>query len=367
MEMTVPGNHSGVGRSLSDLRWEEKHQVAVIEIRRGDNVFTRYLPRRVLVGGDILGVQGEPEELLRFARSIGLEHPADSDELVDPNVRIFEVLLGPDAHVVGNSLYNSQFRERYEVQVLGIRQKNKLLRKGVQEQRLRVGDVLLLKGDAEAVRELAEEPGNIPLGEVDLDLQGRPPWWVPTLILAGVVTVAAVGWSPILVSALAGVVLMIYTRCLRMRELYENLQWPVVFMLAGLIPMGTAFDNSGTSGLLAQKAVAVLQNASPHMSIAIVYTVTFLMTSIVSNNATAVLLTPLALESATALGVPPERLLVTVMFGASAAFLTPMGYQTNTLVYGPGGYRFMDYVRVGLPLNLLMLVVVSFLVPLLWS
>ena len=177
---------------------------------------------------------------------------------------------------------------------------------------------------------------------------------------------AASGVVTILPAALAGVVLMLFTGCVRIREVYDELDWSVVFLLAGLIPLGVAMDTSGAAEALASRLAALLSGSGPVLAVATVYVTVSILTEVMSNTAAAVVLTPVALRTAADLGMNPYALLVAVMFGASASFMTPVGYQTNTLVLGPGGYRFSDFLRVGAPLNLILLVTASLLIPVFW-
>jgi di/tricarboxylate transporter len=194
----------------------------------------------------------------------------------------------------------------------------------------------------------------------------RPRALVAVAILAGVVAVAGLGMASILSAALVGVVLMIFSGCVRIDEIYDDLDWRVVFLLAGLIPLGIAMDGSGGADWMGQWVARYLGPLPPVVAIGAFYLLTSLLTEVMSNNAAAVVLTPIAIATAGDLSMNPYALLVAVMFGASASFMTPVGYQTNTLVYGPGGYRFTDFLKVGGPLNLILLVTASLLIPVFW-
>jgi di/tricarboxylate transporter len=185
-------------------------------------------------------------------------------------------------------------------------------------------------------------------------------------ILAGVVAAAGTGLVSILAAGLVGVVVMVFTGCVRIEEIYEDLDWSVVFLLAGLIPLGIAMDDTGAAAWIGEIVADLLGPLPPIAAVAGFYLITTLLTEVMSNNATAVVLTPIALVTAADLGMNAYALLVAVMFGASASFMTPVGYQTNTLVYGPGGYRFADFLKVGAPLNFILLVTASLLIPVFW-
>jgi di/tricarboxylate transporter len=194
----------------------------------------------------------------------------------------------------------------------------------------------------------------------------RPRAPVAVAILAGVVAAAGTGLVSILAAGLVGVVVMVFTGCVRIEEIYEDLDWSVVFLLAGLIPLGIAMDDTGAAAWIGEIVADLLGPLPPIAAVAGFYLITTLLTEVMSNNATAVVLTPIALVTAADLGMNAYALLVAVMFGASASFMTPVGYQTNTLVYGPGGYRFADFLKVGAPLNFILLVTASLLIPVFW-
>jgi di/tricarboxylate transporter len=189
---------------------------------------------------------------------------------------------------------------------------------------------------------------------------------VAVAIIAAVVASAACGLVPILVGAIVGAVLMVLTRCLSLEEAYEAIQWKVVFLLGGVLALGLAMEKSGTALYLANTLVATVGSWGPVALVSAFYLLTSLLTEVMSNNATAALLTPIAIATAEALGVDSRPFLMAVTYAASAAFMTPVGYQTNTLIYGPGRYKWGDFLRVGTPLNLLFWILATFLIPYFW-
>ncbi len=198
-------------------------------------------------------------------------------------------------------------------------------------------------------------------------MEFRPSKAVPAVaILALVVTMAALGLAPIVVSATAGAVAMVILGCLTPEEAHRAIDWPVIFLLAGVLSLGLALERTGGARLLSEGLIFGVGGMGPVILIATVYLVTTLLTESMSNNAAAVLIAPIAVATAEAIGVDPRPFLVAVTFAASASFLTPVGYQTNTMIYGPGGYRFADYFRVGAPLNLALWILASLLIPYFW-
>lgn len=368
-EVEVTGNSPAAGKTLAELRWGEVYDVVVLGILRAQREIWGPGARRYIRAGDILYVRGETDRLLRMAREQSLATPVQRAAPPIPHAehtRLVEVLLAPGCALVGATLRELRFQQRYDAIVLAVQRHGVPVRETLADVRFEVGDILLVHGPIAALDVLAEEPGYVPLAEVRRRAERRPRALVALAILVGVVVAAGSGVAPILEAALVGAVAMVFTGCVRLSELYAELDWMVVFLLAGLIPLGIAMDRSGAAAWLATRIADAAAPLGPRGIVAAFYLFTSLLTSMMSNNATAVVLTPIALLAAADLGMNPYALLVSVMFGASASFVTPFGYQTNALIYGPGGYRFTDFVRVGLPLNLLLLVTAAIFVPIFW-
>ncbi len=364
-ELQVPDADDIVGVTIEDLKWEHEYDVSVLGIRRHGVLLTSFLVHRRVEADDVLIVQGNSQSLVALSNVYGLQPPhvrrvGDAD---DGDLRLVEVLVGPDSPLKGKTLDRTRMRERFSVTVLAVQHHRHVVHTRLHKARLRAGDILLVEGEVSALEELAEEPGFIPLGEVSTPITDRPGVRVAVGTMVGVIGLASFGVTSILNAALVGVLVMLFTRCIDLQELFNELEWNVVFLLAGLIPLGTAMEITGAAEWLGEAASSMLEPLGPRAVIGGFYLLTFLLTAVMSNNATAIILTPVALDTAANLSINPYALLVAVMFGASASFLTPMGYQTNTLIYGPGGYRFVDYVRVGLPLNLLLLVLATLGIP----
>lgn len=371
-ELEVTPDSPAVGRTLVEVRWGELYDVSVLGILRAEPGREIWAPgaRRDIRAGDILYVRGDTDRLLRLARRERLATPAHRAQRPEiphrEDTRLVEVLVAPGSPLVGKTLRNLRFQQRYDATVLAVQHQGHPVRGPLADIRFQVGDLLLVHGPTPALGVLAEEPGFVPLGEVEAPPAYRPRALVAVAILAGVVVAAGSGLVPILPAALTGLVLMIFTGCVRLEEMYRELNWTVVFLLAGLIPLGVAMDKTGAAQWLAGGAAGQLAPLGPVATIAAFYLVTSLMTEVMSNNASAVVMTPVAIFTAAEVGMNPYALLVAVMFGASASFMTPVGYQTNALIFGPGGYRFSDFLKVGGPLNLLLLLAASILIPILW-
>ncbi|HUP00781.1 MAG TPA: SLC13 family permease [Gemmatimonadota bacterium] len=369
-ELVVTPATPSAGSTLAAARWGEVYGVAVVGLSRGDRTLWGSVAARRLKPGDVLYVQGNVADLLLLAEKEQLATPAEvvdvARELTAADARLAEVLVTPISPLVGRTLKEDRFQQRYDATVLAIQHHGRTLRSRLAEERIEPGDLLLVHGTAEALEALADRQGFAPLGEVARPAPDRPRALVAVAILAGVVVTAGLEIVPILFAAVTGVVLMLFTRCVSLEEIYADLDWMVVFLLAGVIPLGVAMDKTGAAAWLGHGAADVFGPLGPTAVVAAFYLMTSLLTAVMSNNAAAVVMTPIVLLTATDLGMNPYALLVAVMFGASADFMTPVGYQTNTLIYSPGGYRFADYPRVGGPLQLLLVVTAVILIPILW-
>ncbi len=369
-ELHVPEESPANGRSLSQLGWGERYGVTVLDIERGDREITAPHGDRHIRPGDVLYVQGPAEQLLELARLQRLRTPREGDrqelDLTTGRGRLVEVLVAPGSSLVGRTLRDLNFAQRFDATVIALRHHGVTVLERLAEVPFRVGDLLLVRGTATALQRLADDPGFVPLAEVKARGGNRPRAGVAAAIMAGVVLSASLGVLDIMTAALTGVVLMVFTRCVHVEEIYGEVEWMVIFVLAGLIPLGLALETTGAAELLAVWVVTLTSPLGEIRLIAAFYLMTAVMTAVVSNAATAVMLTPVAIFAATQGGVNPYALLVAVMFGASASFVTPFGYQTNVMIYGPGGYRFMDFVKVGGLLNLILLVTATLFIPLFW-
>lgn len=380
-ELEVTPDSAAAGRPLEDLRWPARFGVSVLAVgRRGRTTWTPRASRR-LRPGDLLWVQGGSSDILELAEEEGLVTPVErveekgeaeaeaADEPIQEDQkgpRIAEVLVGPGSAIAGRTLKEIRFFQRYGASVLAIQHLGLIKRGRVAEVRVEPGDILLVHGRAGALDALADEPDLVPLGARSVPFRARPRSLVAMAILGGVVVFAGLEIVPILYAALVGVVLMLFTRCVNLEEIYGELDWMIIFLLAGVIPLGIAMDQTGAAGWMGGRIAGTFGPYGPVAMIAAFYLVTSLLTETMSNNAAAVVLTPIAIETAAEVGMNPYALLVAVMFGASASFMTPVGYQTNTLVYGPGGYRFADFLKVGGPLNVLLLLTAMALIPVFW-
>lgn len=369
-ELVVNVDSPSIGRTLGDLGWGERYGVSVLGIERGERDIPAPGARRYIQPGDVLYVQGTADRLLSLARQQRLATPTERTRrelnLSTEGGRLVEVMIAPGSSMAGKTLRDERFAQRYDSTVLAVQHHGVTVHERLADIRFSVGDLLLVHGPGEALERLADEPAFIPMGEVVSPVGNRPRAGVAVLIMAAVVLAAGTGVVGILAAGLAGVAIMVFSGCVRLDEIYAELDWMVLFLLAGLIPLGLALDKTGAAAFVASGLVDLTGSWGPTGMIAAFYVFTALFTAIVSNAATAVMLTPVAILAAGEVGMNPYALLVAVMFGASASFVTPFGYQTNVMIYSPGGYRFSDFMRVGGILNLLLLITAIIFIPIFW-
>jgi di/tricarboxylate transporter len=363
-EVMVREDSPLVGMRVSDALVETEFDVDLLQLVRHNEVFLEPLGPKEIQVGDVFALRTDRDTLVELLDAEGLDLvPVTVDEAeletAEGGQNLVEVVVAPGSSLVGESLVSSRFRQRYDATVLALRRGGAVIRKRLDNVQLRVGDTLLVQASADSIEQLDRNRNFIVAQEIERHDFRESKIPVAVGIVAAVVALAALDFVPIVVSALAGAVVMVATGCLRPTEIYDAVQWDVVFLLAGVIPLGIAMERTGAAALLAE-AVVTSSTLLPLVGVlALFYVVTALLTNVISNNASVVLMVPVAVEAATTLGANAFSFVLAVTFAASTAFMTPVGYQTNLFVYGPGGYRFTDYIRVGGPLQLVFVVVTT--------
>lgn len=370
VEVVLLPDSRAVGRTLMSAPFVKELDLDVLEIVRGEKTRLIPFPDTVLRANDILRVRCNVERIRQLQESHGLalrpEVKWQDSDLETGETILLEVVIAPNASLEGKSLEQVQFRNLFGATVLAVRHREEVLHEQLSKVPLQAGDMLLVKVSKTGLARLREHSDFVFTSEV-----GLPPFRKHKILLAlaitfGVVFVSAMGWQPIVVTAMIGALLMVLTGCLKPEEGYAALQWRVLFLLAGVLVLGTAMQKTGAADYLAQNMLRVLGPFGPYIMLSAFYLLTSLLTEAMSNNATAVLLTPIAIVAAESMGVSPRPFLMAVAFAASASFMTPVGYQTNTLIYAPGKYKFADFLRVGTPLNILFWLLATFLIPIFW-
>jgi di/tricarboxylate transporter len=365
-EVTVREDSPIVGSTVREALMRTEFDVDLVQLIREGEVFLEPLGPKTIRAGDIFAVRTDRDTLVDLMDAEGLDlvartvDEADLEAAAEESHNLVEVVVAPGSFLVGETLASTNFRQRYDATVLAFRRGPELIRQRMDRTQLKVGDTLLIQATADSIDRLADRRDFIVAQEVERPdfRQSRIP--VAIGIVAAVVGVAAAGILPIVVSALAGSLLMVLTGCLKPTEVYESVQWDVIFLLAGVIPLGLAMQETGGADFIAEGIVMAAGSLPLVAVLGLMYVVTAVLTNIISNNAAVVLMIPVAAEAA--LQIQPSAtyaFVLAVTFAASTAFMTPVGYQTNLFVYGPGGYRFTDYLRVGTPLQILLAVVTT--------
>ncbi|WP_411967743.1 SLC13 family permease [Haloferax sp. YSSS75] len=363
-EVVVRDDSPLVGQQVQSALVETEFDVDILQLIRGDSVFLEPLGPKEIQAGDVFTLRTDRNTLVDLLDVEGLDLvpvsvTEDELEIAGEGQNLVEVVIAPGSSLVGESLATASFRQRYDGSVLALRRGGELIRRRMDNLPLRVGDTLLVQATTGSIERLDTNRDFIVAQEIERHDFRESKIPVAVGIVAGVVALAALDFIPIVVSALLGSLAMVATKCLRPTELYDAVQWDVIFLLAGVIPLGIAMENSGAAELLAEMVVMSGEFLPLLAVLGVFYFVTALLTNVISNNASVVLMIPVAIEAATTLGATPVSFVLAVMFAASTAFMTPVGYQTNLFVYGPGGYKFTDYMRVGGPLQLVLGIVTT--------
>jgi di/tricarboxylate transporter len=370
MAMRVPEDSSLVDRTLVESRLGDSFGLGVMGIIREGATQLMPAADERLAAGDLLLVKARPADLETLEGLQGLEPngeaPPDLSELESEHVGLMEVALSPRTTLAGKTLRQILFRDKYGLSVLAIWRGGRAYRSNLRDMELRFGDALLLYGPRERLRVLGLEPDFLVLTEAGQETPRLNKAPLALLIMAAVLTPVILDVLPIAIAAVAGVVLMVLTGCLTMEEAYQAIEWKAVFLIAGMLPLGIAMEQTGAARFLAEGVVGLVGPLGPLAVMGGLFVLAALASQVMPNPAVAVLLAPIALNTASDLGISPYPLMMAVAVSASAAFLSPVGHSANVLVMGPGGYKFADYTKVGIPLTLVTLGVVLLVLPIFW-
>ncbi|GAB1406760.1 SLC13 family permease [Thermomonas brevis] len=364
-ELFVGEKSAVIGKRASEALPLDAGDVVILEVLR-DRALLPNMRGEPLQAGDRLLVRGAWPAIDKARRKLGMSFdPVSADLVADPQAeRVHgEVLVLPGSPAIGRTLADLRFGHIHRMRVHGLQRPGSALRGQVSRTPLAVGDTLLVDATPQALEALQAEPGLLLVRHRAQPRIDTMRALLSVAIMAGVIGVSAIGWLPIVASAILGCVLLVILHCLKPEQAYAGIDWRVIMLLAGVLPLGIALEKSGGAQWLADAAMRVIGTDNPLVTLAIVYGLTSIMTELMSNNAAAVLIAPIAIAAAEALGVDSKPFLVAVAFAASTSFSTPIGYQTNTMVYTAGGYRFADFLRMGIPLNVVFFVMAIALIP----
>ena len=363
-EVVVMAGSDLIGKSVAEAKLAAPADGRVIDVIRGDESLRRSLGEVRLEAGDRVVVKAAVAGLMGLRARSGVGFDAeDLHEIRTSSTLVVEGIVGPRSGFVGHRLAEFNLRRRYGVYIIAVHRQGVNLRDRFEEVRLEVGDTLLLEGPADGIRRLVASGDLINLTQPEHRPMRRDKAWIAVAAVAGVVLLSAGDVLPIVALALVAAILVVVLGCVPHADLYKSIDWRILFMIFGMLPLGMALEKTGGVELIAQSITAVTGHFGPHVVLSLLYLLGVVLTEIASNNAVGVLLTPIAIGIADQLGVDARPFIVAVMFAASNGFATPIGYQTHLFVYGAGGYKYMDFVRIGLPLDLLFWAVASLLIP----
>ncbi|MEM7350291.1 MAG: SLC13 family permease [Acidobacteriota bacterium] len=370
-ELVIQPRSRLIGKTLKASKLSQANDIEVLEIRRNKERLGSLLPEIILREGDLLIVKGNIDNIMRVREAEGVAIHArvkfSDEDLQSPDVVLAECVISANSGLIGKTIKEIDFRKRFLATALAIRRHGGEIREKLGKVRLHFGDTLLIQGRRDRLQSLTDSQEFMLIMEDSSTPRYRKRKMTAAVgIFAAVVAMAALGIMPIMVAALLGSLAMVLTRCLTIQEGYEAIDMRIVFLIAGTLSLGLAMQKTGGAELIAGKVIDLAGPYGPRAVLAVLYLLTMVLTELMSNNATAALLTPIAIEIAAGMGVDVRPFAFCIAFAASASFLSPIGYQTNTLVYGPGGYQFTDYFKVGFPISLTVWLLSTLLIPVLW-
>jgi len=371
----IPDDSYAVGRSLTEIIEKTEGKIQVSGIRRTENTFTVPLPDAKIRAGDRLLVRDTPSQLKEYERTLGAtlyskgHQVSDDNPLSDDQQHLAELVIDRGSPMIHRTLNEAHFADVYQLVTLAIHRKGKVLEsmpQGIAMTPLRLGDVLLVQGSNENIEEVKRR-GHFLVLDATTELPSTKHAPRAILIMAMTILVAALGIMPIAISAVAGALMMVLTNCLKWEDIQRALSAQVILIVVASLALGSALTQTGATLYVAHQFVELTAGMPDRFIFSGLMLLMAILTNIVSNNAAAVIGTPIAISIATQLGLPPEAFVLAVLFGANMSYATPMAYQTNLLVMNAGGYTFMDFVKTGLPLTIIMWLSFSFVVPMMYG
>jgi len=369
-ELHVQPESPLLDRSLAELQLADNYDISIFGIIRGGRKLTRIEGNTIIEQKDTLIASGDAQSLIGVVEKLGLVIASDTrfklSDLGTDSVQLFEATLMPHSNMIGKSLKQINFRDRYDLSVLAIWRQGKVLVRRLGELKLRIGDSLLLKGPRQRITDFHQSDPFIVLESVQVESQRREKIPLMLGIMALVLILATFAGMHISTALVIGSILSVLLGVHSMDEAYQAIEWRSVFLIAGMLPLGIAMESTGTAQFLADNIVNFAGGFGIMAVLAGIYILAGLITEPMSNAAATVLMVPIGIDIALSLGVNPQTFVLAIVIGASTSFLTPVGHQSNVLVMGPGGYRFGDYTRVGWLLNVFILIVTMIFLPIIW-
>ena len=373
-EMKISNDSPLVGKTCRERNINQNYDVMVLDIQREGHLISTKVGEEIIQSGDILFVKGAVENFLRMKEvekiSLLTDEKLTQKELEQEDNVLMECMLTDKSDIIGKTLMQSNFRKRFRTFILAIRRDGSIIRKKVAHVILHTYDTLLIYGRRKQIDKLAINGDFILLGEVQAELVKSRYWWVSILAIISTIILAAFGILPILKGAIISAVILLMFKIISPNEAYQSIHWQVIILIAALIPLGIVIESTGTATfigeLISNTVVGFSNDIQPYILLGLIYLITMILTEVSSNTATAIIMTPIVMAVTNQIGIEPRPFIFAVCFAASASFITPVGYQTNLMVYGPGGYKFSDFIKVGMPLSIIFWLLAILLIPIIW-
>lgn len=371
-EVHVPPEAKLVGQTIHFLETElaKVAEVSVLGLIRQQRRVMAPSAYQVIQAGDILLLEADPVALKKVLDAAGLQlaesKPGEKLNLASDAVDLVEAVVAADSRLLGRTAAELDLRRAYGLNLLAAARQGQRVRDRLSQMRFALGDILLFQGEKKNMHEKLSELGCLPLASRGLRLDKPPRLVLAAAIFLPAMMLATLNLLPVQITMVAAATCMVLFGLVRTREVYSNIDWPIIVLLGAMMPLGTGLEKTGTAQLLADHILVAGRGFSPAVTLAVILTATMLLSNVINNAAAAVLMAPIALKVAQGLATTADPFLMAVVVGASSAFLTPIGHQSNTLVLAPGGYRFGDFFRLGLPLSVLILVTAVLLILSFW-
>ncbi|WP_111307376.1 SLC13 family permease [Confluentibacter sediminis] len=365
-EIRIEKGNKDIDKPIYKSYLSNELNVTIMAIYRNGSNLTVFDRESILKEGDQIKIIISPSKLseLKSKEYFKIVGKKDKENEENTGKILYETMVPVGSILAGTSLRKMQFRNLYNCSVLAIRHRNEVIQENISDVIIKAGDMLLIYGTKEELEQLLRYEIVILLSEY-MESKVNYKKAIPALIIAiGVVTAAAFNLTSILISSMVGALLLVTTSILKPKEAYDAIEWKVIFMMAGVLSMGTALEKTGGSEIISEFVFNNMGHLDPRITLSLIFLITFISTNILSSKATAALMVPIVISLAAAMQISEKPFLIGVMFACSLTFMTPMSYPTNTMVYAPGNYKFSDFLKVGTPLNLIIWIAASFIIPL---
>lgn len=367
-DIVVLSEAKSIGKRLIESPLVKELDLDVLYVVRKGRRLLRPINTIFIESNDVLRVRCDVQKIRSIQERVGAVLKSDlkinQKDIEAEDFLLVEAIVAPNSELEGHTLKTINFRNKFRATALALRHRGRLLQQGFGKTRLNAGDALLIDVRKENYEYLKNNKNFVLVSDVKIQKYRKRKIIPAIAIVAGVVFAASTGILPLMAAALIGCILLVLVGCLKLEEAYQAIEWKIIFLLGGILSLGLALEKTGAAVLISNLLTGWLGSLGPVAILAAFYLLTSLLTGVMSNNATAVLLTPIAITAAAAMNIDARPLIMAVMFGSSASFMTPVGYQTNTMIYSVGRYKFSDFLKVGAPLNFLFWLAASLLIPL---